>query len=162
VKITRASNERAQRLRRWSSGPSPISARSNDTYVTSKVKARMIDSDAAKSIYVKVVTERRVVYLMESCRARKGRGRAGCCRPKVSPVGSSVFQLTTGHVRAETSDRAALSRQDSHPDARAPASADSRVPSFSPMACSMCCTAADLPRSGRLAPRSSSVNWTIP
>ncbi|HET7097864.1 MAG TPA: BON domain-containing protein [Casimicrobiaceae bacterium] len=41
-----------------------LGARSNDSYITSKVKARMLDSDAVKTIYVKVVTERSVVYLM--------------------------------------------------------------------------------------------------
>jgi osmotically-inducible protein OsmY len=41
-----------------------LGARSNDTFITSKVKARMLDSDLVKSIYVKVVTERSVVYLM--------------------------------------------------------------------------------------------------
>lgn len=41
-----------------------IGARSNDAYITSKVKARMIESESVKSIYVKVVTDRSVVYLM--------------------------------------------------------------------------------------------------
>jgi osmotically-inducible protein OsmY len=41
-----------------------LGARSNDTYITSKVKARMLESDIVKSIYIKVVTERSVVYLM--------------------------------------------------------------------------------------------------
>ena len=41
-----------------------LGARSNDSYITSKVKARMLDDDAVKTIYVKVVTERKVVYLM--------------------------------------------------------------------------------------------------
>jgi osmotically-inducible protein OsmY len=41
-----------------------LGARTNDTYITSKVKTRMIDSDSVKAIYVKVVTERSVVYLM--------------------------------------------------------------------------------------------------
>jgi len=41
-----------------------LGARSNDTFITSKVKARMLDSDLVKSIYIKVVTERSVVYLM--------------------------------------------------------------------------------------------------
>jgi osmotically-inducible protein OsmY len=41
-----------------------LGARSNDTYITSKVKARMIESETVQSIYVKVVTERSVVYLM--------------------------------------------------------------------------------------------------
>jgi len=41
-----------------------LGARSNDSYITSKVKTRMLDADAVKTIYVKVVTERSVVYLM--------------------------------------------------------------------------------------------------
>jgi len=41
-----------------------LGARSNDTYITSKVKARMIESETVQSTYVKVVTERSVVYLM--------------------------------------------------------------------------------------------------
>ncbi|MEO8302805.1 MAG: BON domain-containing protein [Betaproteobacteria bacterium] len=41
-----------------------LSARTNDTYITSKVKARMIESETVKSLYVKVVTDRSVVYLM--------------------------------------------------------------------------------------------------
>jgi osmotically-inducible protein OsmY len=41
-----------------------LGARTNDTYITSKVKARMIEAESVKSIYVKVVTERSVVYLM--------------------------------------------------------------------------------------------------
>ena len=41
-----------------------LGARSNDSYITSKVKARMLDSDVVRTIYVKVVTERSVVYLM--------------------------------------------------------------------------------------------------
>jgi osmotically-inducible protein OsmY len=38
--------------------------RSNDTFITSKVKSRMVENDLVKALYVKVVTERRVVYLM--------------------------------------------------------------------------------------------------
>jgi len=41
-----------------------IGARTNDTYITSKVKARLLDADQVKSLFIKVVTERRVVYLM--------------------------------------------------------------------------------------------------
>lgn len=41
-----------------------MGARSNDTYITSKVKARMIEAESVKSLYVKVVTDRSVVYLM--------------------------------------------------------------------------------------------------
>lgn len=42
-----------------------LSARTNDTYITSKVKARLVEeSSKVNPIYVKVVTERSVVYLM--------------------------------------------------------------------------------------------------
>jgi osmotically-inducible protein OsmY len=43
---------------------SDLAARSDDTLVTSNVKARMVRSETVSSLYVKVVTERRVVYLM--------------------------------------------------------------------------------------------------
>jgi len=46
-------------------GPhSDFSARSNDTYITSKVKTRMIETNKFPPNVVKVVTERGVVYLM--------------------------------------------------------------------------------------------------
>jgi osmotically-inducible protein OsmY len=41
-----------------------LGARTNDTYITSKVKSRLLAEDDVKGIYVKVVTERSVVYLM--------------------------------------------------------------------------------------------------
>ena len=41
-----------------------IAARTQDTYITSKVKARLIEAKKFDANNVKVVTERRVVYLM--------------------------------------------------------------------------------------------------
>jgi osmotically-inducible protein OsmY len=41
-----------------------IGHRTNDTYITSKVKARFVESDKFSPTHVKVVTERGVVYLM--------------------------------------------------------------------------------------------------
>jgi osmotically-inducible protein OsmY len=41
-----------------------LGARSNDTYITSKVKVRFVEENRFNVIYVKVVTERSVVYLM--------------------------------------------------------------------------------------------------
>lgn len=41
-----------------------LADRTNDTYITSKVKTRLLTDDQFKAIYVKVVTERSVVYLM--------------------------------------------------------------------------------------------------
>lgn len=43
---------------------SSMTARSNDTYITSKVKARIVADHQFPANYVKVVTERSVVYLM--------------------------------------------------------------------------------------------------
>ena len=66
VRITRASSAGVRNVYdEMVIGPvTDLGARSNDSYITSKVKARMLDSDAVKTIYVKVVTERSVVYLM--------------------------------------------------------------------------------------------------
>lgn len=45
-------------------GLSSFSSRSNDTFITSKVKGRMIDAQKFQAHHVKVVTENGVVYLM--------------------------------------------------------------------------------------------------
>jgi len=45
-------------------GISDLSARANDSYITSKVKGRFVEADKFPPNAVKVVTERRVVYLM--------------------------------------------------------------------------------------------------
>jgi len=45
-------------------GNSSFSSRSNDTYITSKVKAKMVTENRFPANYVKVVTENSVVYLM--------------------------------------------------------------------------------------------------
>lgn len=45
-------------------GNSSISARANDSYLTSKVKARFVDAQKFSPIHVKVVTEANTVYLL--------------------------------------------------------------------------------------------------
>jgi osmotically-inducible protein OsmY len=45
-------------------GNSSMSARTNDSYITSKVKARFVDSGKFSAVHVKVVTESSVVYLL--------------------------------------------------------------------------------------------------
>ncbi len=46
-------------------GPiTPLSARANDSFVTSKVKARFVDHRKFNAIHVKVVTEASVVFLL--------------------------------------------------------------------------------------------------
>jgi osmotically-inducible protein OsmY len=44
--------------------PTAMSVRANDAYVTSKVKARFVDSRKFNPVHVKVVTEDSTVYLM--------------------------------------------------------------------------------------------------
>lgn len=41
-----------------------LGARTNDTYITSKVKARFVEANKFAPNHVKVVTERQIVYLM--------------------------------------------------------------------------------------------------
>ena len=43
---------------------SSLSARSNDSYITSKVKARLVDEKNISANHIKVVTENGIVYLM--------------------------------------------------------------------------------------------------
>lgn len=45
-------------------GNSSLSARANDSYLTSKVKARFVDAQKFNPFHVKVVTENSVVYLL--------------------------------------------------------------------------------------------------
>ncbi|TCV83039.1 BON domain-containing protein [Sulfurirhabdus autotrophica] len=44
--------------------PSALSSRSNDAYITSKVKARFVDASRFRANYVKVVTENGTVFLL--------------------------------------------------------------------------------------------------
>lgn len=57
-KVRRVHNELAI------AAPSALPSRSSDTWITSKVKTKLTTSDEIKSFFVKVVTERGVVYLM--------------------------------------------------------------------------------------------------
>jgi osmotically-inducible protein OsmY len=47
-------------------------SRTNDAYITSKVKARFVEANKFAANYVKVVTERQVVYLMGLVRRDEG------------------------------------------------------------------------------------------
>lgn len=49
-----------------------LGSRSNDTYITSKVKARFVEANKFSATHVKVVTERQVVYLMGLVRRDEG------------------------------------------------------------------------------------------
>jgi len=45
-------------------GNTSMQARTNDTVLTTKVKARFLDSDKLSSLHIKVVTENGIVYLL--------------------------------------------------------------------------------------------------
>jgi osmotically-inducible protein OsmY len=45
-------------------GNSALTARTNDSYLTGKVKARFVDAQKFNALFVKVVTESNVVYLL--------------------------------------------------------------------------------------------------
>jgi len=44
--------------------PTTLSSRANDSYVTSKVKARFVDASRFNPLHVKVVTENSTVFLL--------------------------------------------------------------------------------------------------
>jgi len=69
-------------------GPlTPLSARSNDTFITSKVKARFVEANKFAANHVKVVTERGVVYLM------------GIVRSNEADAAAQIASTTQGVVR---------------------------------------------------------------
>ncbi|MDR1530096.1 MAG: BON domain-containing protein [Burkholderiales bacterium] len=73
---------------------SSLSSRSNDSYITSKVKARFVDGDFSPT-HVKVVTERGIVYLMGLVSQKEGAEATEIAR-KTSGVKRvvSIFEYT--------------------------------------------------------------------
>ena len=57
-----------------------LSSRSNDSFITSKVKARFVEAAKFQINYVKVVTERSTVYLMGMVRPDEGTAAAELAR----------------------------------------------------------------------------------
>lgn len=69
-------------------GPNtPFSARSNDSYITTKVKARMVDANKFNANHVKVVTEAGAVYLL------------GMVTRKESEEATEIARTTAGVVK---------------------------------------------------------------
>jgi len=56
--------------------PSSYGARSNDAYLTSKVKARLLDAKTVTANHIKVVTESGTVYLMGLVKQEEGKEAA--------------------------------------------------------------------------------------
>jgi len=59
---------------------SALSARANDSYVTSKVKARFLDQQKFNPIHVKVVTESSTVYLLGLVKRKEADDATGIAR----------------------------------------------------------------------------------
>ena len=69
-------------------GPvSSIGSRTNDSYITSKVKARFVEANKFAPNHVKVITERQVVYLM------------GLVRRTEADAAAQIAATTSGVVR---------------------------------------------------------------
>jgi osmotically-inducible protein OsmY len=60
--------------------PTTLSNRANDTYVTSKVKARFVDAQRFNPLHVKVVTENGVVYLLGLVRQQEAKDAVDIAR----------------------------------------------------------------------------------
>ena len=69
-------------------GPvSEVGSRTNDSYITSKVKARFVEANKFSATHVKVVTERQVVYLM------------GVVRRDEADTATQIASTTSGVLR---------------------------------------------------------------
>jgi osmotically-inducible protein OsmY len=77
-------------------GASSLTARSNDTILTSKVKAALVDNGEVQATAIKVITERSVVYLMGRVTEREAVKAAEVAR-SVSGVSKvvRVFEIIT-------------------------------------------------------------------
>lgn len=87
-------------------GPvSPLGSRSNDSYITSKLKARLVDSNQLSAVHVKVVTERGIAYLM------------GIVNEREAKVAVAIARTTAGVLKVvnlmEVVDEAETRRIDS-------------------------------------------------
>ncbi|MCB6182623.1 BON domain-containing protein [Leeia sp. TBRC 13508] len=69
---------------------SSFSDRTSDGYITSKVKARLVDSKQVSTNHVKVVTERKIVYLMGLVSHKEGDAAAS-----VASTTGSVAKVIT-------------------------------------------------------------------
>ena len=96
-------------------------SRTNDSYITSKVKARFVEANKFAPNHVKVVTERQVVYLMGLVRREEADTAAQIARRHPASCASSSCSNTSAR-------RAVASRPRLRRDARRP-SRRSRCPS---------------------------------
>ncbi|HEX8962300.1 MAG TPA: BON domain-containing protein [Rhodocyclaceae bacterium] len=98
-------------------GVSSFGARSNDSYITSKVKARFIDANKFAANHVKVVTEGGTVYLLGLVTQREANDAVEIARTTggVQKV-VRVFEIISDDAARQLDSRAAA--QPEKPDAR--------------------------------------------
>jgi osmotically-inducible protein OsmY len=66
---------------------SPVGSRTDDSYITSKVKTRFVEANKFSATHVKVVTDRKVVYLM------------GLVKREEADAAAQIASTTSGVVR---------------------------------------------------------------
>jgi len=66
---------------------SPVGSRTDDSYITSKVKTRFVEANKFSATHVKVVTDRKVVYLM------------GLVKPDEADAAAQIASTTSGVLR---------------------------------------------------------------
>ena len=83
--------------------PSSFGNRSNDSYITSKIKARLVDSNQLSANHIKVVTENGVAYLMGIVNDREAKVAVAIARTtdgvrRVVNIMEVVTESDTRHI----------------------------------------------------------------
>ena len=102
---------------------SSLSSRTNDSYVTSKVKARLVDEKTLSANHIKVVTEAGIVYLMGLVTEREGKVAVAVTRTTAGV--RKVVNLTEVISDAEAKSQQTLPSAGTAPPAQ-PAPVESR------------------------------------
>lgn len=100
---------------------SPLGNRTNDSYITSKLKARLVDSNQLSANHIKVVTENGVAYLM------------GIVNDREAKVAVAVARTTDGVRRVVTIMEVVSEGDTRRIDTSAPGGARSAPPQTAPV-----------------------------
>ncbi len=93
--------------------PTSLQSRSNDSYLTSKVKARFVDANQFATNHVKVVTENGVVYLMGMVKQREAASAV-----EIARTTAGVLKVVRVFEVISESDARRLDPQPSTPPAK--------------------------------------------
>lgn len=100
---------------------SPLGNRTNDSYITSKLKARLVDSNQLSANHIKVVTENGVAYLM------------GIVNDREAKVAVAVARTTDGVRRVVTIMEVVSESDTRRIDTSAPGGARTAPPQTAPV-----------------------------